>query len=122
MKRGTITIELNRITVSEGAVWMTAEEVASIFHVTVPSVGRHIKKIFAEHELDECEVRTEQNVIRRGKRYIVEYYNLDMVIALGFRIDTTPSKAFRQWIAKQVVKSLRVKTPPLVLQIGSCIS
>lgn len=126
MKRGTITIEPDRIAVtpsSDGTVWMTAEEIASIFHVTAAYVERHIEKIFAAQELDEREVRTEQHIIRSGKRYIVEYYNLDMIIALGFRIGTPPSKAFRQWITGQIVRAIRTKsTIPIILQIHSQIS
>lgn len=121
MKRGTITIEPDRIAVtpsSDGTIRMTTEGIASIFHVTAASVERHIEKIFAAHELDEREMRTEQHIIRDGKRYIVEYYNLHMIIALSFRIGTPPSKAFRRWISEQVVRSLRpIPTTPIILQI-----
>lgn len=121
MKRGAITIEPNRITVTlspEGTVRMTAEEIASIFHVTAARIERHIKKIFAEHELDEHEVRTEQVKMHGGKRYLADYYNLDMIIALCFRIDSYPSKAFRQWIGEQIVRSLKTKPiAPIILQI-----
>lgn len=125
MKRGTIIIDPDRITVtlsSDGTVWMTVEKIASIFHVTATSVERRIAKLLAEGELDERRVRTEQNIIRSGKRHIVEYYNLDAIIALCFRINTPPSKAFQRWIAKQVVQSLRTKTTvQVILQIGSRI-
>lgn len=89
MKRGTIIIEPNRIAVvlsSDGTVWMTVEEIASIFHVTGVSVERHIAKLFSECELDKRKVRTEQSTMRNGRRYVAEYYNLDMIIALCFRI------------------------------------
>ena len=125
MKRGTITIEPTRVVVtlsSDGTVWMTAEEIASIFHVTAANVERHIEKIFAAQELDEREVRTEQHIIRSGKQYIVEYYNLDMIIALSFRIGTPSSKAFRRWITEQVVRAVKAKsTIPIILQIHSHI-
>ena len=95
MKRGTIIIEPNRIAVvlsSDGTVWMTVEEIASIFHVTGVSVERHIAKLFSECELDKRKVRTEQSTMRNGRRYVAEYYNLDMIIALCFRINTPSSK------------------------------
>ena len=96
---------------------MTVEEIASIFHITGATVKRHIEKIFAAHELDEREVRTEQSIVRNGCRYVVEYYNLDMIIALCFRIDTPSSKAFRRWITEQVVRSLQPKpTTPIFLR------
>lgn len=125
MRRGTIIIDPDRITVtlsSDGTVRMTVEEIASIFHVTATSVERRIAKLLAEGELDERKVRTKQNIIRSGKQYIVEYYNLNAIIALCFRINTPLSKAFRRWITKQVVQSLRTKTTvQIILQIGSRI-
>lgn len=123
MNRGNITITPNRIAVtlsSDGTVWMTTEEIASIFHVTGACVERHIEKIFSECELDKRKVRTEQSIVRNRRRYVVEYYNLDMIIALSYRIDTPPSKAFRRWIAEQVVRSLkREPMQPLILRIES---
>ncbi len=125
MERGTIIIEPAHVAValsSDGTVWMTAEEIASIFHVTAANVERHIEKIFAAQELDEREVRTEQHIIRSGEQYIVEYYNLDMIIALSFRIGTPSSKAFRRWITEQVVRSLkRAPMQPLILRIDRAV-
>lgn len=121
MKRGTITIDPTHIVValsSDGTVWMAVEEIASIFHVSGAAVERHIEKIFAERE-----VRTEQSIVRNRRRYVVEYYNLDMIIALSYRIGTPSSKAFRRWITEQVVRAVRTKsTIPIVLQIHSHIN
>ena len=126
MKRGTLIIESNRIAVvlsSDGTVWMTVEEIASIFHITGASVERHIAKLFSECELDKRKVRTEQSIVRNGRRYVIEYYNLDIIIALCFRINTPSSKAFRRWITEQVIRAVRTKsTIPIVLQIHSHIS
>lgn len=125
MRRGTITIEPDRIAVtpsSDGTIRMTAEEIASMFHVTAASVERHIEKIFAARELNEYEVKTEGIKQRDGKRCIIEYYNLDMIIALCFRIGTPPSKAFRRWITEQVVRAASTNpTIPIILQIHSNI-
>ena len=125
MKRGTLIIEPNRIAVtlsSDGTVWMTVEEIASIFHTTAASIERYIAKLLMEKELDEREVRTEEVKIYGRRRCIVEYYNFDMIIALCFRIDTPASKAFRRWITEQVVRAVRPKpTIPIVLQIRSHI-
>ena len=126
MKRGTIIIEPAHVAValsSDGTVWMTVEEIATIFHITGASVERHIAKLFSECELDKRKVRTEQNIVRNGRQYVVEYYNLDMIIALSYRLDTPASKAFRRWIAEQVVRAVRLKPIiPIVLQIYSHIS
>lgn len=109
MRRGRIIIESNHIAIalsSDGTVWMTVEEIASIFHITGASVERHIKKLFAAGELDERKMRTEQRIVRNGRRYVVEYHNLDMIVALSYRIDTPSSKAFRRWVADQIISSL----------------
>ena len=123
MERGAIIIESNRIAVTlsaNGTIWMTVEEIATIFHTTAASIERHIKKVFATGELDEHKVKMEQSIVRNRRWYVVEYYNLDMIIALCFRIDTPPSKAFRRWIAEQVVRSLkREPMQPLILRIES---
>ncbi len=97
---------------------MTVEEIASIFHVTAANVERRIVKLLAEGELDEREARTEEVKIHGGRRYIAEYYNLDMVIALSYRIDTPASKAFRRWVGERVIRSLRkAAAQPLILRI-----
>lgn len=121
MNRGKITITPDRIAVTlstDGTVRMTVEEIATIFHVTPSSVERRIVKLLAEGELDEREARTEEVKIHGGRLYIVEYYNLDMVIALSYRIDTPASKAFRRWVGERVIRSLRKgAAPPLILRI-----
>ncbi len=121
MERGTIIIEPAHVAValsSDGTVWMTIEEIATIFQVTSADIERHIKRLFATGELDEREVKTEEMRLRNGRRYVVEYYNLDMIIALCFRIDTPASKAFRRWVGNRVLRSLkREATPPLILRI-----
>ena len=125
MKRGIITIEPDRIAVtpsSDGTVWMTVEEIASMYHVTAASIERHIEKLLSECELDKRKMRTEQSIVRNGRRYVVEYYNLDMIIALSYRIGTPCSKAFRRWITEQLIRAIRTKsTIPIVLQIHSHI-
>jgi len=61
---------------------------------------------------------TEEIKICEGCRCIVEYYNLNMIIALSYRIDTPPSKAFRRWIGERVLRSQkREAVPPLILRI-----
>ena len=126
MERGTIIIEPTHVAValaSDGTIRMTVEEIATIFHVTGASVERHIAKLFSECELDKREVRTEQSIVRNGHRYVIEYYDLDMIIAICFRIGAPSSKAFRRWIAEQVVRAVRLKPIiPIVLKIHSHIS
>ena len=84
-------------------IWMSQKMLAQVYGVEVNTVNYHIKKIFADAELDE------RSVIRKiritgpdGKRYVVKHYNLQVIIALGFKIDNARAIAFRKW-ANQIV-------------------
>ncbi len=61
------------------------------------------KSFFTASELNEHEAKTEETKQHKEKQYIIEYYKLDLIISLSFRISTPPSKAFRRWITEQVV-------------------
>ena len=111
MKRGIITIEPDRIAVtpsSDGTVWMTVEEIASMYHVTAASIERHIEKLLSECELDKRKMRTEQSIVRNGRRYVVEYYNLDMIISVGYRVKSKNGIIFRKW-ATSILKDYMMK-------------
>ena len=72
-------------------IWMSQKMLAQVYGIEVNSINYHIKKIFADAELDE------ESVIRKiritgsdGKSYAVNHYNLQVIIALGFKIDNAP--------------------------------
>lgn len=84
-------------------IWMSQKMLAAVYGVEVNSVNYHIKKIFADAELDE------NSVIRKiritgpdGKNYLVNHYNLQVIIAIGFKIDNERAVAFRKW-ANEIV-------------------
>ena len=79
-------------------IWMTQKMLASVYGIEINSINYHIKKIFADSELDE------KSVIRKiritgpdGKSYNVNHYNLKVVIALGFKINNERAVQFRKW-------------------------
>lgn len=127
MNRGTIKIvpsQTNDIRVSitlsdDGTVWMSVEEIASTFGLLAVNVQRQIKRLLATGGLYEEMVRREQaKTLHTGRRYIAEYYNLDMIIALCFALNSYPCIAFRQWVGSQLVQVLKAKSmTPLILQI-----
>lgn len=83
-------------------IWATQKAMAELFEVGVPAVSKHLKNIFERGELDRTvTVSKMETVVNRGfrgesKEY-VEFYNLDAVIAVGYRINSVRATQFRQW-------------------------
>ena len=127
MKRGTITIRNTNsdnvqiyLELSEnGTVWMTKNEIASLFNVYRSSVEVSLKSLFKSNELLEKTVRQEEYCIQiNDKKCIVEYFNFEVIIALSYRMDSYPCIHFRQWVAKQVAFSCK-KHFPIIVQLGT---
>lgn len=85
----------------EGTVWLTQMELADLFQTSIPNVNIHIKHVFSEGELlPEATVKEDLIVQNEGKRQIkraVKLYNLDMILAVGYRVRSPRGKQFRQW-------------------------
>ena len=91
--------ELNvRVSASENTVWLTLDQIASLFEKDKSTVSRHIKNIFSEGELDiEAVVANYATTASDGKTYQVGYYNLDLIISVGYRVKSKRGVAFRKW-------------------------
>ena len=88
---------------ADGTVWLTQLEMADLFQTSVPNVNIHIKSLFEEGELTaEATVKEYLMVRSEGSRKVqreVKCYNLDMILAVGFRVRTPRGTQFRQWAA-----------------------
>ena len=90
-------------------IWMSQKMLAAVYGIEVNSINYHIKKIFADAELDEGSVIRKIRITGSdGKSYSVNHYNLQVIIALGFKIDNEKAIAFRKW-ANQVVSEYTIK-------------
>ena len=90
-------------------IWMTQKMLAQVYGVEVNTVNYHIKKIFADAELDEGAVIRKIRITGSdGKSYAVNHYDLRVIIALGFKIDNEKAIAFRKW-ANQIVTEYTIK-------------
>ncbi len=93
-------------------VWLTQKLMAELFQTTVANINIHLKNIFAEEELDPKATIKDFLIVRlEGKREVnrsIEYYNLDAIISVGYRIKSTVATRFRQW-ATQHIKEYIVK-------------
>lgn len=79
-------------------VWLTQVQLVDLYGTTKANVSEHIKHIFEEEELEEDSVvRNLRTAAADGKSYQTKYYNLDMIISLGYRIKSKIATQFRQW-------------------------
>lgn len=90
-------------------IWITQKMMAALYEVDVRTVNYHIKKIFEDSEL------TEDSVIRKfwitaadGKEYNTKHYNLQMIIAVGFKVNSVRAVQFRKWV-NQIAKNYTIK-------------
>ncbi|AFL69547.1 RhuM family protein [Sulfurospirillum barnesii] len=97
-------IEL-KVSVNEETLWLNAEDIAYIFNVKRPAIVKHIGNIYKDEELMEnvtCSIL--EQVAKDGKVRKINFYNLDMIISLGYRVNSKKATKFRQW-ATSVLKN-----------------
>ena len=88
-------------------VWLTQKEMSLLFNVSVDNISLHIKNILKE-ELDESVVEESSVTATDGKKYKTKFYNLDMIISVGYRIKSQRGILFRKW-ANKVLKDFLIK-------------
>ena len=98
---------------SNETIWATQKAMAQLFGVNVPAISKHLKNIYSEGELVESmTISKMETVVQRGfrgaVREMVEFYNLDAIISVGYRINSRQATAFRQW-ATSVLKQYMIK-------------
>ncbi len=90
-------------------VWLNQEQLVKLYDSSKSNVSEHIKNIFSDGELEEnLVVRFFRTTANDGKNYNVKYYNLDMIISLGYRIKSKVATNFRRW-ATQKLKEYLIK-------------
>lgn len=84
-------------------VWLTQAQLCELYQTSKANVSEHIKNIFTEGELDEDSVvRKYRTTAADGKSYMTAYYNLDMIISLGYRIKSRIATHFRRWATERL--------------------
>jgi hypothetical protein len=92
---GHVSMQLR---VQDGTVWLTQMELAELFETSKQNVSLHIKNVLEEGELSEDSVVKEYlTTAADGKKYHVKYYNLEMILAVGYRVRSLRGTQFRQW-------------------------
>lgn len=96
------------VRMNDDTVWLTQDQLAVLFDKAKSTISEHIKHIFEENELDENSVvRKFRTTASDGKNYEVNYFNLDVIISVGYRVKSLRGTQFRQWATKRLNEYIR---------------
>jgi hypothetical protein len=92
-----------QVRLDDNTVWLTQADMVELFQTTKQNISLHIKNIFDEGELDENSVVKEYlTTAKDGKKYRVKYYNLDVIISVGYRVKSLRGTQFRIWATERL--------------------
>ena len=94
-----------QVVIKDETLWCTQKAMAQLFGVGVPAISKHLKNIFAEGELNpDTSISKMETVVNRGIRgevnELIDFYSLDAIIAVGYRVSSLKATRFRQWATK----------------------
>lgn len=111
------------VTLEDETLWLNQKQIGELYQKSKATISEHISNIFEEEELfRDSVVRNSRTTAADGKNYDVDYYNLDMIIAVGFRVRSRVGTQFRRWanerLGEYIVKGFtmddeRLKNPPV---------
>jgi len=97
-----------KVSVNEDTIWLTQKQISEVFGVNVPAISKHIKNIYKDKELNQFSTVSILEIVQKeGNRNVlrnIEHYNLDIILAIGYRTNSAKAIKFRQW-ATSVLKS-----------------
>ena len=105
----TIRLEVR---LEEKSVWLTQAQIAALFGIEVPAISKYIRNIYQSEELERKATVSKMEIVRQeGNRKVkrtIEIYNIDMILSIGYRVNSVNATRFRQW-ANQVLKDYLLK-------------
>ena len=98
--------------VNDETIWLTQKSMAQLFGVQTPAISKHLKNIFEDGELLEKATLSKMEIVQQeGSRHIqrkLDFYNLDAIISVGYRVNSRKATNFRIW-ATNVLKEYMIK-------------
>ena len=95
--------------VKDESIWLTQKAMAELFGCSADNISLHLKNIFAEGELDKNSVTEKFSATASdGKNYLMQFYNLDAIISVGYRVNSRKATKFRMW-ATGILKEYMIK-------------
>ena len=111
-KNGALVLDV-QVSPEEETVWLTQAQMAKLFGVNSQAITRHIQNIYKQDELNEVSTCSKmEQVQKEGGRIIkrlLNFYNLDVIISVGYRVNSKQGIAFRKW-ATSILKDYMVNT------------
>ena len=100
------------VRLEEENVWLTQNQIAELFGTEVPAISKHIRNIYQSEELNRTTTLSKMEIVRQeGTRLVkrnLDFYNLDMILSIGYRVNSKNATRFRQW-ANDVLKEYLLK-------------
>ena len=109
-KNGELELEVS-VSKDRETVWLSQKQMSQLFKVSTDNVGLHIKNILDEQELDSSTAEESSVVQKEGNRFVkrkIKVYNLDMILAVGYRVKSPNGIVFRKW-ATSILKDYMLK-------------
>ena len=100
-KLGNDNIEVKMI---DNNVWLNQDQLVKLYNSSKSNISEHIKHILEEGELDDSVVRNFRTTASDGKNYNMKYYNLNMIVAVGFRVKSNIGTNFRKWATDKLTE------------------
>lgn len=108
-KEGDIVVN---VILKDETIWITQKGMAQLFDVNVPAISKHLDNIFSDQELEYSSTVSKMEIVQKeGNRNVrrnLELYNLDAIIAVGYRVNSKKATQFRIW-ATNVLKEYMIK-------------
>ena len=109
--------------IKDETIWLTQKAMAELFGVGVPAISKHLANIYAEGELNEISTVSKMEIVQQeGSRSIkrnMDFYNLDAIISVGYRVNSRKATNFRIW-ATGILKEYMIKGFATVLTYLQC--
>ena len=100
------------VILKDETIWLTQKSMSELFDVNVPAINKHLNNIYEEKELDKNSTISKMEIVRKeGNRNVnreLEFYNLDAIIAVGYRVNSKTAIKFRTWATK-ILKDYMIK-------------
>ena len=100
-----------KVSVNEETIWLTQKQISEVFGVNIPAISKHIKNIYKDNELNQFStISILETVQKEGNREVlrnIEHYNLDIILAVGYRTNSVRAIKFRQWATKILKNYIR---------------
>ena len=96
------------VTLQDETIWLTQQQIASLFGVNQPAISKHFKNIFDSGELDKDSVYSIlEYTAQDGKTYKTGFYNLDAIISVGYRVNSIQATQFRRWATERLKECIK---------------